>query len=201
MALPPRVFFTLYETSVRWDCSISDIAGSAAVGKLKIKTGIGLVRCGEAVVAGQVYISSMDLLPLFRRSGTGPAEASAFMIAARPQHRQTSSRKCRTDSRISPTAPRCLTAGPSAGGSHQSGGPCAKKMPDATRVAGRVRQFCDPPGPHQHRAPARVGAGTCWLRHRRPRAGGNPSDGHSAGSFAFANGPAACLSFPGMRRR
>ena len=51
MALTQRVFFTLYETSVRWDCSISDIAGWAAVGKLKIKTGIGLVRCGEAVVA------------------------------------------------------------------------------------------------------------------------------------------------------
>lgn len=74
MALPPRVFFTLYETSVRWDCSISDIAGWAAVGKLKIKTGIGLVRCGEAVFAGQVDISAMDLLPLFRRSGTGPAD-------------------------------------------------------------------------------------------------------------------------------
>ena len=74
MALPPRVFFTLYETSVRWDCSIADIAGWAAVGKLKIKTGIGLVRCGEALVAGQVDVSAMDLLPLFRRSGSGPAE-------------------------------------------------------------------------------------------------------------------------------
>ena len=74
MALPPRVFFTLYETSVRLDCSIADIAGWAAVGKLKIKTGIGLVRCGELVVAGQVDISPMDLLPLFRRSGTGPVE-------------------------------------------------------------------------------------------------------------------------------
>ena len=47
MALPPRVFFTLYETSVRWDCSIADIAGWADVGKLKIRTGIGLVRCGD----------------------------------------------------------------------------------------------------------------------------------------------------------
>ena len=74
MALPPRVFFTLYETSVRWDCSIADIAGWAAVGKLKIKTGIGLVRCGELVVAGQVDISPMDLLPLFRRNGNCPAE-------------------------------------------------------------------------------------------------------------------------------
>ena len=74
MALPPRVFFTLYETSVRWDCSIADIAGWADVGKLKIKTGIGLVRCGDVSVAGRVTLSPMDLLPLFRRSGTGPSE-------------------------------------------------------------------------------------------------------------------------------
>lgn len=74
VALPPRVFFTLYETALRWDCSIADIAGWAAVGKLKIKTGIGLVRCGDVVVAGQVDISPMDLLPLFRRSGTAPTE-------------------------------------------------------------------------------------------------------------------------------
>ena len=56
MALPPRVFFTLYETSVRWDCSIADIAGWADVGKLKIKTGIGLVRCGDVSVAGRVAL-------------------------------------------------------------------------------------------------------------------------------------------------
>ena len=74
MALPPRVFFTLYETSVRWDCSIADIAGWADVGKLKIRTGIGLVRCGDIAVAGRVTLSAMELLPLFRRSGTGPSE-------------------------------------------------------------------------------------------------------------------------------
>ena len=80
VALPPRVLFTLYDTSVRWDCSIADIAGWAAVGKLKIKTGIGLVRCGELVVSGQVDISSMDLLPLFRRSGTVPIEGKVRRI-------------------------------------------------------------------------------------------------------------------------
>ena len=74
VALPPRALFTLYETSVRWDCSIADIAGWAAVGKLKIKTGIGLVRCGDVDVAGRVTLSPMELLPLFRRSGTGPVE-------------------------------------------------------------------------------------------------------------------------------
>jgi hypothetical protein len=74
VALPPRVYFSLYEASVRWDCSISDIAGWASQGKLKIMTGIGLVRCGDAMVAGTVTLSPMDLLPLFRRSGPGPTE-------------------------------------------------------------------------------------------------------------------------------
>lgn len=74
MALPPRVFFTLYETAARWGCTNADIAGWAAVGKFHIMTGIGLVHCGNDIVAGQVAISPMDLLPLFRRCGTGPTE-------------------------------------------------------------------------------------------------------------------------------
>ena len=74
MALPPRVFFSLYEVSFRWDCSVADIAGWASQGKLKIMTGIGLVRCGDATVAGPVTLSPMDLLPLLRRSGPGPSE-------------------------------------------------------------------------------------------------------------------------------
>lgn len=74
MALPPRVFFTLHEASARWGCSIADIAGWAVIGKLKIMTGIGLVRCGDRIVAGQVTLSPMELQPLFRRCGTGPVE-------------------------------------------------------------------------------------------------------------------------------
>ena len=74
MSLPPRVYFTLHEASARWGCNIADIAGWADAGKFRIMTGIGLVRCGEDIVAGQVAISPMDLLPLFRRCGTGPTE-------------------------------------------------------------------------------------------------------------------------------
>jgi len=74
VALPPRVFFTLYETSVRWNCSLADIAGWSAIGKLNIKTGISLVHCGDIAVAGKVTLSPMDLLPLFRRSGPCPTE-------------------------------------------------------------------------------------------------------------------------------
>lgn len=74
MALPPRVFFSLYEVSLRWDCSVADIAGWASDGKLQIMTGIGLVRCGDVTVAGTVTLSPMDLLPLFRRSSPCPTE-------------------------------------------------------------------------------------------------------------------------------
>ena len=74
MALPPRVFYTLQEVTARWGCNIADVAGWAAAGKFHIMTGIGLVRCGEEIVAGRVAISPMDLMPLFRRCGTGPTE-------------------------------------------------------------------------------------------------------------------------------
>ncbi|MCB1567767.1 MAG: hypothetical protein KDE03_16420 [Rhodobacteraceae bacterium] len=74
MALPPRVYYTLQEVTARWGCNIADVAGWAAAGKFHIMTGIGLVRCGEEIVAGRVVISPMDLMPLFRRCGTGPTE-------------------------------------------------------------------------------------------------------------------------------
>ncbi len=74
MALPPRVYYTLQEVTARWGCNIADVAGWAAAGKFHIMTGIGLVRCGEEIVAGRVAISPMDLMPLFRRCGTGPTE-------------------------------------------------------------------------------------------------------------------------------
>ncbi len=74
MALPPRVYFTLHEASARWGCNIADIAGWADAGKFRILTGISAVRCGEEVVGGKVVLSPMELLPLFRRCGTGPTE-------------------------------------------------------------------------------------------------------------------------------
>ena len=74
MALPPRVYYTLQEVTARWGCNIADVAGWAAAGKFHIMTGIGLVRCGEEIVAGRVVLSPMDLMPLFRRCGTGPTE-------------------------------------------------------------------------------------------------------------------------------
>lgn len=84
MALPPRAFFTLHETASRWGCTIADIAGWAAVGKLDIVTGIPLAVCGTQKVSGKVFVSPMDMLPLFRRSGTGPTSIKLLRVKPDP---------------------------------------------------------------------------------------------------------------------
>ena len=84
MALPPRAFFTLHETASRWGCTIADIAGWAAVGKLDIVTGIPLAICGTDKVSGKVFVSPMDMLPLFRRSGTGPTSIKLLRVKPDP---------------------------------------------------------------------------------------------------------------------
>ncbi len=58
---------------MRWDCSLSDIAGWASVGRFDIVIGIGPTQCGEALLAGFVTVSVADILPMFRRNGTGPS--------------------------------------------------------------------------------------------------------------------------------
>ncbi len=74
MALPPRVYYTLQEVTARWGCNIADVAGWADASRFRILTGIPAIRCGDEVVAGKVVLSPMELLPLFRRCGTGPTE-------------------------------------------------------------------------------------------------------------------------------
>ena len=80
MALPSRVFFTLHETAARWGCTIADIAGWVCDGKLDILTGISAVTCGSERVSGKVTISPMDILPMFRRCGTGPTVVKLMRI-------------------------------------------------------------------------------------------------------------------------
>jgi hypothetical protein len=80
MALPPRVFFTLHETAARWGCTIADIAGWVSDGKLDMLTGISAVTCGSDRVSGRVIISPMDILPMFRRCGTGPTVVNLMRI-------------------------------------------------------------------------------------------------------------------------
>jgi hypothetical protein len=80
VALPSRVFFTLLETASRWNCSIADIAGWAAVGRLNIMTSLNYARCGDEIVAGIVTIPALDLTPLFRRCGSGLIEGRVHRI-------------------------------------------------------------------------------------------------------------------------
>ena len=74
MALPPRTHYTRHEVTARWGCNIADVAGWADAGRFRIMTGIAVVHCGSETVAGKVVLSPMELLPLFRRCGTGPTE-------------------------------------------------------------------------------------------------------------------------------
>lgn len=72
MALPSRVLYTLTEAAARWGCVPADIAGWALVGRIEIMTGISPVMCGVEQVGGVVAVAAADILPMFRRCGTGP---------------------------------------------------------------------------------------------------------------------------------
>ena len=72
MGVLPRVFFSVSEAAARLGYTPADLAGWAYEEKLEILTGISPVECGGERAAGLVVISVADILPMFRRSGTGP---------------------------------------------------------------------------------------------------------------------------------
>lgn len=74
MTLPPKAFYALPEAAARWGCTPADIAGWSAAGRLEIVTGLAPVRCGSQQLAGFVAVPATDILPVFRRCGTGPGE-------------------------------------------------------------------------------------------------------------------------------
>jgi hypothetical protein len=80
MALPPRVYFTLHEASVRWECSLADIAGWASVGRFDIVTAIAPVMSGSQKVTGFVAVAVTDILQMFRRCGTGPTTCRLWRV-------------------------------------------------------------------------------------------------------------------------
>lgn len=92
MATLSRVFFTLSEVAARWGYSIADIAGWAHQGQLEIVTGIGPVESGGDTLAGIIVVSAVDILPMFRRSGTGPTELAIhrFKLPGEAQWRMIS---------------------------------------------------------------------------------------------------------------
>ncbi len=83
MKLPQREFFTVHEVAARWGCTIADIAGWSATGNIDIVTGIPPARCGERIVAGEVIVSAFDILPMFRRCGTGPQYSRVRRVRTR----------------------------------------------------------------------------------------------------------------------
>jgi hypothetical protein len=85
MALPPRVYFTLHEASVRWECSLADIAGWASVGRFEIVTAIAPVTSGSQIVSGYVVVSVTDILQMFRRCGTGPTKSFLRRVRLKDQ--------------------------------------------------------------------------------------------------------------------
>ena len=82
MGAMPRVFFSVTEAAARLGYTPADLAGWAYQGKLEIMTGISPVECGGERAAGLVVISVADILPMFRRSGTGPKKMRLRRIHA-----------------------------------------------------------------------------------------------------------------------
>lgn len=85
MALPPRVYFTLQEVAVRWDCTLADIAGWASIGRFDIVTAIAPVTSGMQIVAGYVVVPVTDILQMFRRCGTGPTRSHLRRVRPKGQ--------------------------------------------------------------------------------------------------------------------
>lgn len=72
MPLPQRAFVSMAEAAGRWGCQPADIAEWASLGKVEIVTGIAPVRCGSETIGGFVVLAAAEILPMFRRCGSGP---------------------------------------------------------------------------------------------------------------------------------
>lgn len=83
MKLPERKYYTIHEVAARWGCSIADIAGWSSWGKLDIVTGIPPVTSSDDLIAGEVVVSAFDILPMFRRCGTGPQYSRVRRVRTR----------------------------------------------------------------------------------------------------------------------
>ena len=72
MGLPQKVFYSVSEVSVRWECSLADIAGWASVGYFDIVTVSPSITLnvsqgtGAQRVEGFVRVAVTDVLPILR---------------------------------------------------------------------------------------------------------------------------------------
>jgi hypothetical protein len=83
MTLPQREFYTVHEVASRWGFTTADIAGWSATGHFDVVTGITPALCNDKVVAGKVMVAAFDLLPLFRRCGTGPQSGKVRRVRSK----------------------------------------------------------------------------------------------------------------------
>lgn len=72
MPLPGQSLFSIDEVSARWIAAPHQVAQWAALDRLEVTTSIPPVHAGGEEVAGLVVVAMADLLPLFRRDGSGP---------------------------------------------------------------------------------------------------------------------------------
>ena len=72
MGLPRQEFFSLEELALRWTAQRHQIGQWAASGLLELVTSIAPVDAAGEELAGIVVVCAADLLPMFRRDGSGP---------------------------------------------------------------------------------------------------------------------------------
>ena len=88
MGLPQRVFYSVNEASVRWECSLADIAGWASVGYFDIVTVVPSITIGDARrIEGFVRVAVTDVLPILR--GYGKAAKKVRLSRIRPWEDET----------------------------------------------------------------------------------------------------------------
>jgi hypothetical protein len=88
MGLPQRVFYSVNEVAVRWECSLADIAGSASVGYFDIVTVVPSISIGDARrIEGFVRVAVTDVLPILR--GYGKAAKKVRLSRVRPWDDET----------------------------------------------------------------------------------------------------------------
>ncbi len=83
MGLPQKVFYSVSEVSVRWECSLADIAGWASVGYFDIVTVVPSITLdGTRRIEGFVRVAVTDVLPILR--GYGKAAKKVRLSRVRP---------------------------------------------------------------------------------------------------------------------
>ncbi|MGC9457830.1 MAG: hypothetical protein ACP5DC_09960 [Halothiobacillaceae bacterium] len=85
MSLPSRPFYSLTEAGARWNCSPADIVAWSTSGLIELVASVQPVCVGEETLAGIVEVCAEDILPMFRRDGTGPSALPLTRLRRRGQ--------------------------------------------------------------------------------------------------------------------